>query len=502
MSRVPSNDSDDDFAVEITSLDAPEASTHRRDLLLQGSRLTPRVRILLTILSVLGGLLLIVIVLSPVLSSLLPKQTSTSPAIHPPVQIQNITAQSGIAYITSSDGTLRALRMSNGSLLWQRYLGDITPLFVQNTIYIYDYSNQKSTVQALRASDGTVRWTFKASSDISPLIIDNGVVYPLFQSSSQAHLLTALDGRNGAERWVYVMNISQAQYIYTQAMQDNIYITVWANSQTANMELFVLNIADGSLLWHTKAAGMQLIHNNLVCITTAENVLHVLRADNGHEIWHYKSPKGANLPSITGENLLYIQTPEGSLQALRADNGALRWTYKDPWGVAEVFSEANGVLYLETGDGFIVALRASDGTRLWHVRPIPPPFTFGSIQVEDGIVYTFTAVGEAQDVTIAALHASDGSILWKRNIGTSDIMSIPITNGQLLADSGRSITVLRAHDGVVLWHANYTQTTSPYNSGFLALEDDVMILRSSNSVLEAHQAETGAVLWRYRAASS
>jgi len=208
------------------------------------------------------------------------------------------------------------------------------------------------------------------------------------------------------------------------------------------------------------------------------------------------------LPSITGENLLYIQTPEGSLQALRADNGALRWTYKDPWGVAEVFSEANGVLYLETGDGFIVALRASDGTRLWHVRPIPPPFTFGSIQVEDGIVYTFTAVGEAQDVTIAALHASDGSILWKRNIGTSDIMSIPITNGQLLADSGRSITVLRAHDGVVLWHANYTQTTSPYNSGFLALEDDVMILRSSNSVLEAHQAETGAVLWRYRAASS
>ena len=56
MSRAPSNDPDDDFAVEITSLDGPETPIQTPNSLLQEPHLTPRVRTWLTILSVAGAL--------------------------------------------------------------------------------------------------------------------------------------------------------------------------------------------------------------------------------------------------------------------------------------------------------------------------------------------------------------------------------------------------------------------------------------------------------------
>ncbi len=506
MRHDPSNDFDDDFMVEITSLDTPGTPVHAHDEVLQGSRVAPRVRTWLTTLSVVGGLLLIFMVLSPFLSSLLSKKTSTSPTFYlPPTQIEDVTVQNGIAYITSSDGTLRALRIKNGSLLWQRNAVEGVPFFINGRIYIDYYSSQKSTVQALRAIDGSVLWTFKTSLDISPLIIDNGVVHPLFQFLLKGHILTVLDGSNGDELWHYAVKISQLQGAAIQEMQNKIYITTWANAQNPNTDLFVLKMSDGTLLWHTTAANIQLTQSNLVCIMTNAGIFVVLRADNGHEVWHYKSSDNASLSPLTGDKIVYMQTPEGVLQALRADNGALLWTYKDPWGIAEDFSEVNGVLYLETGNNFIVALRTSDGARLWHVQPATSPFTSSSVQVEGGIVYTFTA-REAQNETIAALRTSNGSILWRQKLGASDSNMLPhVINGQLLPDSsstiivdtGSSITVLRVGDGAVLWHAGYVQTTLQYSSGFFALADDIMILRSSGSALEAHQLETGAVLWRY-----
>ena len=498
MKRVSANDPDD-FEVEITSLDTPATSEHAHDEFLQGARLAPRVRTLLTVSSVIGGLLLIFVVLSPFLSSLLPKKASTPPPVHlPPAQIENVTVQNGITYITSSDGILRALNIKNGSLLWQRNLAGTTHFFMNDTVYIDNYSNHKSTIQALRAKDGTVRWTFQTALDITPLIIDNGVASTPFQFSPQGQILTALDGRNGAELWHHTMNMAQLQNTSIQNIQDRIYITIWPNAQNANMALFVLKMSDGSQLWHTTALNIQLTQNNLVGVTTKDGVIKVLRADNGNEIWRYKSSNGATLSPIPENNLFYIQNPQGALQALGANNGALLWTYKDPWGVGNIFPEANGVLYIETGDGFIVALRTSDGAPLWHVRPIAPPFTIGSVQVEDGIAYTFTTIGAAQNETIAALRTSDGTILWKRQIDIStNNMFFPLINGWLIADSGNTISILRAHDGTTLWNVKYTQSTSQSNSGFLAIDNNIIILRSSDSVLEAHQLETGAVLWRY-----
>jgi outer membrane protein assembly factor BamB len=503
MKRAPSNDPDDGFTVEITSLDASEMQEHAPDALLQGSRLAPKVRSWLTILSVVGGIFLVVVVLSPLLSSLLPKKINTPPKSHlPPAQIQNVMVQNGVAYINSSDGTLRALRVKNGALLWQRNSVSFAPLLLNNIMYIEYFNKNNLIVQALRARDAFALWTFKTSLDSNPLIIENGVAYSLVQySSSQGHTVVALDGKNGAKLWQYTINMAQAQNLSIQAIQDKIYITAFPNSQTQNVDLYVLSIHTGLLLWYIKASNVQIIQNNVICVTADDGTFKVLSANDGHEVWHYKSTNGSNWSPIPGTNLFYVQTLAGSLQALRIDTGALQWTYKDPWGVAEVFPEVNGVLYLETGDGFIVAVRTSDGTQLWHVRPVAPPYTFGSVEVINGIVYTFTTVGDTQSETIVALNARDGSLLWRHKIDmySNNYMVPQVSNDLFLADSGSVITALRVHDGVALWHVNYTQSTTLqyYDPSLLTLVDNIVIIHSSDSVLEAHQSVTGVLLWRY-----
>lgn len=500
MKRAPSEDPDDSFSVEITSLDTPEKQEASPDVILQGARLAPRVRNWLTVLSVVGGILLVLVVFLPFWSSLLPKKAIIPPKPSLPLaRIENVIMQDDIAYITSSDDTLRALRLKNGSLLWKHKSVNITPVIINNTLYT-GYSNQKNNIiQALRMSDGAIVWTYKASLSANPVIIDNGGAYSLDSfSTQQSHILIALDSKKGAELWQYPVH-TQSQIVNIEGIQDKIYVMAFPDAHVSDTELFVLNIHTGLPLWHVKAQYVQKMQNNVVSVVTTDGMLKVLRSDDGHEIWQYKSTSGSSLSSLSGANLFYIQTPRGLLQALSIDTGRLKWTYSDPWGVAEVFPETNGVLYLETGDGFIVALRARDGKRLWHVRPVPPPFTFGSVQVINGIVYTFTTIADAADETVAALNVQDGTLLWRYKISTysNSYMSPQVINDLFLADSGNAIIVLRTHNGMLLWHMNYTPSVSQYNPGLLTFTNDMLIIRSSDNVLEAHQLATGGLLWRY-----
>lgn len=500
MKRAPSEDPDDSFSVEITSLDTPERQEASPDVILQGARLAPRVRRWLTALSVAGGILLVLVVLLPFLSPLLPKKAITPPKPSlPPARIENVIMQDDIAYITSSDDTLRALRLKNGSLLWKRKSVNITPLIINNTLYT-GYSDQNNNIiQALRMSDGAIVWAYKASSSANPVIIDNDVAYSLNSfSTQQNHVVTALDSKSGSELWQYPVH-TQSAIVNIEGMQDKIYVTAFPDAHVPNTELFVLNIHTGLLLWHVKAQNVQNVQNNVVSVVAENGVLKVLSAADGHEMWHYKSTNGSSLSPFSGTNLFYIQTPPGVLQALSIDTGHLKWAYNDPWGVSEIFPETNGVLYLETGDGFIVALRASDGKRLWHVRPISPPFTFGSVQVINGIVYTFTTIADAADETVAALNVQDGALLWRHKIATysNNYMSPQVIDDVFLADSGNAITVLRAQDGMLLWHMDYTPSASQYNPALLTFINGIVIIRSSDSVMEAHQSSTGRLLWRY-----
>ena len=72
----------------------------------------------------------------------------------------NFLVTSGVAYLTSTDGTVAALRTTNGALLWHYTIpGQVfnTPLVDGDTVYI---GAATGIVYALKANTGVLRWSY------------------------------------------------------------------------------------------------------------------------------------------------------------------------------------------------------------------------------------------------------------------------------------------------------------------------------------------------------
>src|SRR5260221_2344092 len=109
-------------------------------------------------------------------------------------------------------------------------------------------------------------------------------------------------------------------------------------------------------------------------------------------------------------------------------------------GVPLVF--ADGVVYSATVGREVAALRASDGTMLWQ-RPVP--FAFQWLSVSQGLL--LLTVNDA----IAAVQVSDGTLRW---LAAHGALSPPVVDqGVIYANEGSGgVTALRLSDGHLLWH--------------------------------------------------
>jgi outer membrane protein assembly factor BamB len=106
----------------------------------------------------------------------------------------------GITYIRSPDGSIEALRASDGSLLWQYTspsppLSGISPLVMLGSDGMVYVITEDEALYVLRSSDGSVFWHTKAGEII--LGIAAGVAYV----STPGGGLDTLRARNGSWLW-------------------------------------------------------------------------------------------------------------------------------------------------------------------------------------------------------------------------------------------------------------------------------------------------------------
>ncbi len=72
----------------------------------------------------------------------------------------DVLVTNGVAYLTSNDGTVAALRTTNGALLWHYTIpGQVfnTPLVDGDTVYI---GAANGIIYALQATTGVLRWSY------------------------------------------------------------------------------------------------------------------------------------------------------------------------------------------------------------------------------------------------------------------------------------------------------------------------------------------------------
>lgn len=274
-------------------------------------------------------------------------------------------------------------------------------------------------VFALRASDGSVQWTYPTTDPVvSTPVIAHGVVY-----ASSGTTLLALRADNGTLLWRVPLVVNGKPAVGQWLANDNEAVYVIAGekdqdfplSTTGNTSfLYALRPADGSILWRFDLGGdyytlpsAPVIAHGVVYVragasradrargNTSSAYLYALRASDGKQLWQYQEAR-TTLTSSTGQkqtidaqifepvaagDFVYVYDRLGNVIALRADDGSLVWK-RQIAGLdmlagltvagGAVFVSVNGEVHQGVNGGtatadpnLLIALRAGDGSTLW-----------------------------------------------------------------------------------------------------------------------------------------
>ena len=178
-------------------------------------------------------------------------------------------------------------------------------------------------------------------------------------------------------------------------------------------------------------------------------------------------------PVVSG-NRLYVMDTQARIHAFDTQTGAVVWTVsfgtdgkdrKAVWGGG--VSVSGETLYATNGIGEVAALKASDGSIIWRKQPSGP--LRGAPSVAFGNVYVMTA-----DNQIYALKASDGSVDWQE-AGATELTGVfgvgapAFAQGTVVAGfSSGELNAYRYENGRVLWGDALTRTSTTTSVAALA----------------------------------
>jgi outer membrane protein assembly factor BamB len=416
-----------------------------------------------------------------------------------------ITIVGDIAY-AGADGTVYALRSTDGTLLWRSGIdggvGD-QPVVAGGVVYVTASTAITATLYALRAGDGAQLWHHTSNGpEISTPIVANGVVYV----GTQVGEVLALRAGNGTLLWQY--NDNNFGFLSPQLVDGVLYIKA-NNEQPGNV--YALRASDGKLLWHyTASASLNgtTVIDGVAYVTAQDGMLVALRTSDGHQLWQ-RALGGGNLgtlwdqvqalngvlyvaatkmsaptASTSGPGLMPQELTIGSvllgnfqaapaaqtiphkegvstLYAIRASDGAILWHFtmnNGKNGFVGWLSVEEGVIYASvmdastpnTSEGHIYALQSTTGSVLWHYDDTSVSTSFAVLA--NGVIYASAYSQDSNDV-VYALRARDGSLLWRRAMG-QPVYNPPVLDGTTLyvGTADGSVYALRADNGAVRWH--------------------------------------------------
>lgn len=311
------------------------------------------------------------------------------------------------------DGTVYAVRPSDGGLFWQYSIGQkLTGALVasNDTLYVGSYDRH---VYALRKSDGSLRWTSPISlgDATSPTFVDSTAVY-----------------------------VSSTSAIYA------------------------LSVKDGHLLWSRPAPRCNTCVGEFIAIDGGTlyaylDGLYALRASDGHILWHHPELSFSSRAFAVINGKIYMPSGHsGIIYELRASDGKQLKTLPFQQDEPLEMVAASGVLYVDSAGHDVYAIRASDDTTLWHKQF--DDLRLGLTGPADGAIYfaqNIATVGSnpASASNIYALNTSDGSLRW--GWGASQPIGVsPVTgyNGAAYFFSGNNLFALNAANGKQLWQVS------------------------------------------------
>lgn len=258
--------------------------------------------------------------------------------------IKVMSVADGVLYVAGdggfsgkSQGDVYALRISNGSLLWQYTISGeccrglvVTP----TTIYI----GELYYVDAVKVSDRTLRWHHQLDqgSVLLGIVVADEKVYVgtavIDYKGPPKGSVDALRTTDGTLVWHNQTNIASVVLTVENGV---VYVgEFWGNV------LDTLKSSDGSLLWQyqdkdsgdrgivaaTVMDGVAYITSVTVGYADNGSTVDALRVKDGTHLWRYKIDQGQLGDALAANALVYVSGPHG-ITALDGKNGDQHWFF-------------------------------------------------------------------------------------------------------------------------------------------------------------------------------
>ena len=245
----------------------------------------------------------------------------------------------GVAYIANAEGTVRALNMRNGAVVWRHDTPNgkmaSSPAVWRDQLVVHGMDGH---IWVLRRSDGRLLWHYTVGSPVesSPIVLDGVDVFGDWNGT-----ITALDLRTHRVRW---------------RRFDGCKIT--SSAALAGSTLYIGDYC-GRLL--------------------------ALRASNGALRWSGSvNGRVYGTPAVAAGRVFVPSSDGGSLTAFSTSGGFL-WRRLTGSYVYSSPAVADGRVFFGSYDGVLYALQASNGATLWSVGTGGP--ISGAAVVVDGVAY-------------------------------------------------------------------------------------------------------------------
>lgn len=421
-----------------------------RQLLSGGGRWSLRVGVLITIAALVvlvGGLTLgLVLVRHNGSGTAHPQATQTATATSTPAPTSTPTPPPNCPTLPAgrpepaappslylvSESSVIALNAGDGSIRWQHQVEGIEFFNIaldNNTLY----TTYGSAVIALNAASGAMLWCIAAPGPEPELTAGQGTVYI---GSAMTPKVIAVRGSDGARLWTTSISPNTG---LLSALDGELYVSTQSDGLYSYLD--ALDIHTGALLWKQKTASDKAfswpaVANGIVYVSEqpisggAAGALDAFDARSGARRWQVAESQGVNLSFPVVANGLVYFTDTWGVYALNARDGSLRWRVQA--ANSAIPSVANGLLYfqqtnLDTDVQSLRALSASDGSNRWSwptagglaaqgAAPLAPRSSGHPLlyTVGNGAVYAWL-VSQA-----TALDASSGAQRWQKTLEQSD----------------------------------------------------------------------------------
>lgn len=323
--------------------------------------------------------------------------------------------------------SISALRQSDGTAVWQRFLGrDIGPWGQPLAVGSMIVTTRGPKMVALDAATGVTRWeldigegarltaygkTVLANGEGGLVSIDamtgdvqwtvdtgwSGIAGPINVTDSGIALtvhpedgLLGIDPDTGDPLWTYRSPDGSTLSPEVNLSDEIIVVTDWSDDDSGGAHVTAVDTANGSQLWRQPMTEQteRLVIGGDVLIEASDRLVIALNMSRGEELWRVDG-SWISTVSMPGEGLVMIQdrrsygSNQSTMRLLDAATGEVGWgTELDALLTSEATNiEGNLILGLAKDDqpvggdendsvdkGAVVALDRTDGSVLWRTE--------------------------------------------------------------------------------------------------------------------------------------